>query len=105
MISLPPARPDCFAAAFCCHDQPFSQDIRTLDAASVRRWRGRFLARLRAIARRYLPRREIDRQACADIAASSVEGGRPSRRRANPSMLPRRIPLYRELIRATFQPE
>ncbi|KAB2883536.1 MAG: hypothetical protein F9K38_05715 [Pseudorhodoplanes sp.] len=71
----------------------------------MRRWRGRFLARLRAIAPRYPPRREVDRQARADMAASSVEGGLPGRRRANPSMLPRRIPLYRELIRATFQPE
>ena len=69
------------------------------------RWRAQFRARLDAIAERYPPRRDTDLEALADMAASNVEGGLIlGRLLKDPSILPRQILLYRELIRATFQP-
>lgn len=104
--NLPEAHPGCLAASFCYQEQLFNQDVRTLNAQSVLRWRERFLERLQAIARRYPPRREIDLEALADMAASNVEGGLIlGRLLKDPSILPRQILLYRDLIRATFQPE
>ncbi|MCL4712655.1 MAG: TetR/AcrR family transcriptional regulator [Pseudorhodoplanes sp.] len=104
--NLPEAHPGCLAASFCYQDQLFNQDVRTLNAQSVLRWRERFLERLQAIARRYPPRREIDLEALADMAASNVEGGLIlGRLLKDPSILPRQILLYRDLIRAIFQPE
>lgn len=70
------------------------------------RWRERFLERLQAIARRYPPRRETDFAALADMAASNVEGGLIlGRLLKDPSILPRQILLYRNLIRTIFPPE
>lgn len=104
--NLPEAHPGCLAASFCYQEQLFNQDVRTLNAQSVLRWRERFLERLQAIARRYPPRRETDLEALADMAASNVEGGLIlGRLLKDPSILPRQILLYRDLIRATFQPE
>jgi AcrR family transcriptional regulator len=106
LANLPEAHPGCLAASFCYQDQLFNQDVRTLNTQSVLRWRERFLERLQTIARRYPPRRETDLAALADMAASNVEGGLIlGRLLKDPSILPRQILLYRDLIRATFQPE
>jgi TetR/AcrR family transcriptional regulator, transcriptional repressor for nem operon len=106
LANLPEAHPGCLAASFCYQDQLFNQEIRDLNAASVLRWRDEFRKRLDAIAKRYPPRRETDLEALADMAASNVEGGLIlGRLLKDPSILPRQILLYRDLIRATFQPD
>jgi len=105
LANLPEAHPGCLAASFCYQDQLFNQEIRDLNAGSVLRWRDEFRKRLDAIAKRYPPRRETDLEALADMAASNVEGGLIlGRLLKDPSILPRQILLYRDLIRATFQP-
>ena len=105
LADLPEAHPGCLAASFCYQDQLFNQEIRDLNAKSVLRWREQFGARLDAIAKRYPPRREVDLDALADMAASNVEGGLIlGRLLKDQSILPRQILLYRELIRATFTP-
>jgi len=105
LADLPEAHPGCLAASFCYQDQLFNQEIRSLNAGSVLRWREQFRKRLDAIAKRYPPKREVDLEALADMAASNVEGGLIlGRLLKNPSILPRQILLYRELIRAMFQP-
>jgi TetR/AcrR family transcriptional repressor of nem operon len=105
LAQLPEAHPGCLAASFCYQDQLFNQEIRELNAGSVLRWRAEFRKRLDAIAKRYPPSREVDLEALADMAASNVEGGLIlGRLLKDPSILPRQILLYRELIRATFQP-
>jgi TetR/AcrR family transcriptional repressor of nem operon len=104
LAQLPEAHPGCLAASFCYQDQLFNQEIRELNAGSVLRWRAEFRKRLDAIAKRYPPSREVDLEALADMAASNVEGGLIlGRLLKDPSILPRQILLYRELIRATFQ--
>ena len=104
--NLPEAHPGCLAASFCYQDQLFNKEIRELNASSVLRWRERFLENLRLIAARYPPKREVDLEALADMAASNVEGGLIlGRLFKDPSILPRQILLYRDLIRATFQPQ
>jgi TetR/AcrR family transcriptional repressor of nem operon len=105
LAQLPEAHPGCLAASFCYQDQLFNQEIRDLNAGSVLRWRAEFRKRLDAIAKRYPPGREVDLEALADMAASNVEGGLIlGRLLKDPSILPRQILLYRELVRATFQP-
>ena len=104
LAQLPEAHPGCLAASFCYQDQLFNQEIRDLNAGSVLRWRAEFRKRLDAIATRYPPSREVDLEALADMAASNVEGGLIlGRLLKDPSILPRQILLYRELVRATFQ--
>jgi TetR/AcrR family transcriptional repressor of nem operon len=106
LANLPESHPGCLAASFCYQDQLFNQDIRDLNAGSVLRWRTQFRARLDAIAERYPPRRDIDLEALADMAASNVEGGLIlGRLLKDPSIVSRQILLYRELIRATFEPQ
>ena len=106
LANLPEAHPGCLAASFCYQDQLFNQEIRDLNAGSVLRWRTQFRARLDRIAERYPPRREVDLEALSDMAASNVEGGLIlGRLFKDPSILPRQILLYRELIRATFEPQ
>jgi TetR/AcrR family transcriptional repressor of nem operon len=105
LAQLPEAHPGCLAASFCYQDQLFNQEVRDLNAGSVLRWRAEFRMRLDAIAKRYPPKREVDLEALADMAASNVEGGLIlGRLLKDPSILPRQILLYRELVRATFLP-
>jgi len=106
LANLPEAHPGCLAASFCYQDQLFNQGIRDLNAGSILRWRTQFRARLDAVAERYPPRRDIDLEALADMAASNVEGGLIlGRVLKDPSIVSRQILLYRELIRATFEPQ
>ena len=105
LANLPESHPGCLAASFCYQDQLFNQDIRDLNAGSILRWRTQFRARLDAIAERYPPKGDIDLEALADMAASNVEGGLIlGRLLKDPSIVSRQILLYRELIRATFEP-
>jgi AcrR family transcriptional regulator len=106
LANLPDVHPGCLAASFCYQDQLFNQEIRDLNAKSVLRWRETFRARLDAVAKRYPPGRDVDLEALADMAASNVEGGLIlGRLLRDQSILPRQILLYRDLIRATFEPQ
>src|SRR5690606_33915974 len=100
------AHPGCLAASYCYQDQLFSQEIRDLNASGMMAWRRRFLERFRLIATQYPPRRETDLDALADMAAALVEGGLIlGKTFRGPSILPRQILLYRELVRSTFLPD
>jgi len=104
--NLPEAHPGCLAASFCYQDQLFNRDIRDLNKSSVLAWRKRFRERLELIARQYPPRQDVDFEALADMAASSVEGGLIlGRLLQDPSILPRQILLYRDLVRSIFLPD
>jgi AcrR family transcriptional regulator len=103
--NLPEAHPGCLAASFCYQDQLFNKEIRDLNATSVLAWRKRFRERLELIAKTYPPKHPVDIEALADMAASNVEGGLIlGRLLQDPSILPRQILLYRDLVRMTFQP-
>ena len=102
---LPSTHPGCLAAAFCYQDQLFSREVRELNASGVLAWRHRFLARLQVIAAAHPPKQEVDLEAMADMASSLVEGGLLLGRMLNdPTILPRQILLFRDLVRATFSP-
>lgn len=104
--NLPEAHPGCLAASFCYQDQLFDREIRELNAASVLAWRKRFRERLDLIAGVYPPRRAVDFEALADMAASNVEGGLIlGRLLQDPGILPRQILLYRDLVQSIFSPE
>jgi TetR/AcrR family transcriptional repressor of nem operon len=106
LSNLPQAHPGCLAASFCYQDQLFNREIRELNKASVLAWRRRFRERLELIAKHYPPRQPVDFEALADMAASNVEGGLIlGRLLQDPTILPRQILLYRDLVRMTFLPE
>ncbi len=103
LAELPEAHPGCLAASFCYQDQLFNREIRQLNAEGILAWRARFRERLETIARLYPPRGEVDLGAMADMASSLVEGGLIlGRVLSDPSILPRQILLYRDLVRTTF---
>lgn len=105
LAELPEAHPGCLAASFCYQDQLFDREIRRLNTEGILAWRHRFRERLEAIARLYPPRSEVDLDAMADMAATLVEGGLIlGRVLRDPTILPRQILLYRDLVRTTFTP-
>lgn len=102
--NLPEAHPGCLAASFAYQDQLFNRDIRALNAEGVLAWRNRFRERFDLIAESYPPRREVDREALADMAATLVEGGLVmGRMLADVTILPRQIMLYRDYVQTIFQ--
>jgi TetR/AcrR family transcriptional regulator, transcriptional repressor for nem operon len=106
MANLPANYPGCLAASFAYQDQLFNREIRELNAGGVLAWRHRFRERLELIAHRYPPKQEVDFEALADMAATLVEGALVlGRLFKDPSILPRQILLYRDLVRFIFQPE
>ena len=99
------AHPGCLAASFCYQDQLFNKEIRELNSRGMLAWRERFLERLNVIAARYPPRAETDLEALADMAATLVEGGLIlGRVFQDPTVLPRQILLYRDMVRSVFLP-
>lgn len=105
LAELPEAHPGCLAASFCYQDQLFDREIRRLNTEGILAWRHRFRERLETIARLYPPRGEVDLDAMADMASTLVEGGLIlGRVLRDPTILPRQILLYRDLVRATFTP-
>lgn len=106
LANLKEVHPGCLAASYCYQDQLFSQEIRDLNASGMMAWRRRFLERFQLIAAQYPPRRETDLEALADMAAALVEGGLIlGKTFRDPSILPRQILLYRELVRSIFLPD
>jgi AcrR family transcriptional regulator len=103
--NVPEAHPGCLAASFCYQDQLFNREISELNGNGMLAWRRRFRERLEVIACRYPPRQEVDFEALADMAMALVEGGLIlGRVLKDPSILPRQILLYRELVRSVFLP-
>jgi len=103
---LPQAHPGCLAASFCYQDRLFDSEIRALNAEGMLAWRIRFRERLELIAARYPPRRAVDLDALADTAGTLVEGGLVlGRALQDPRILPAQILLYRDFVRAVFEPE
>jgi TetR/AcrR family transcriptional repressor of nem operon len=106
LANLPANYPGCLAASFAYQDQLFSREIRELNKSGMMRWRMRFRERLDLIAQRYPPKQEVDFEALADMAGTLVEGGLVlGRLMQDPSILPRQILLYRDLVRYIFAPE
>ena len=106
MANLPANYPGCLAASFAYQDQLFSREIRELNKSGMMRWRMRFRERLDIIAERYPPRQPADLEALADMAGTLVEGGLVlGRLMQDPSILPRQILLYRDLVRFIFAPD
>jgi len=106
MGKLEEAHPGCLAASFCYQEQLFDREIRDLNAEGVLAWRHRFRDRFERIAARYPPRRPVDLDALADMAASTVEGGLMlGKMLRDPAILPGQILLFRELVKATFAPD
>ncbi len=106
MANLKEAHPGCLAASFCYQEQLFDREVRDLNAAGVLAWRKRFRERFAVIAERYPPRRPVDLDALADMAASTVEGGLMlGKMLHDPKILPAQILLFRELVKATFAPD
>jgi len=103
MANLPEAHPGCLAASFAYQDQIFNREIRELNASGLMAWRRRFHERLLLIAERYPPRPDVDLQALADMAASTVEGGMiVGRALRDSTILPRQVLLYRDYVRTVF---
>ncbi len=106
LANLPANHPGCLAASFAYQDQLFNKEIRDLNAEGVLTWRKRFRERLELIAQRYPPKQEVDFEALADMAASQVEGGLVlGRLLKDPTILPRQVLLYRDLVRFIFSPD
>jgi len=104
MGKLESAHPGCVAASFCYQDQLFNREIRELNAGGLLAWRERFGERLALVARHYPPRPGVDIEALADTAATLTEGALIlGRALQDPTILPRQILLYRDLVRAVFQ--
>ena len=105
MAELPVVHPGCLAASFAYQDQIFNREIRELNAAGLLAWRRRFHERFLLIADRYPPRPEVDLEALADMAASTVEGGMiVGRALRDVNILPRQVMLYRDYVRSVFAP-
>lgn len=103
MANLPEAHPGCLAASFAYQDQIFNREIRELNASGLMAWRRRFHERLLLIAERYPPRPDVDLEALADMAASTVEGGMiVGRALRDSTILPRQVLLYRDYVRTVF---
>ena len=105
LADLPVTHPGCLAASFAYQDQLFNREVRELNADGMLAWRRRFRERLRIIAERYPPVHPVDFDALADIASPLVEGGLIlGRVLSDPTILPRQVLLFRDLVRYIFAP-
>jgi TetR/AcrR family transcriptional regulator, transcriptional repressor for nem operon len=106
MADLPANHPGCLAASFAYSDQLFDREVRELNKQSVLQWRLRFRERLDLIAQTYPPKQEVDLESLADMALALIEGGLVmGRLMTDPTILPRHVLLYRDLVRFIFQPD
>jgi AcrR family transcriptional regulator len=103
MANMTEAHPGCLAAAFVYQDQLFNREVRELNAEGILRWRHRFRERFDLIAAKYPPREGVDLDALADMAATLIEGALIlSRALRDPSIPPKQVLLYRDLVRSVF---
>jgi AcrR family transcriptional regulator len=105
MANMTEVHPGCLAASFVYQDQLFNREVRELNAEGILRWRRRFRERFDLIAKKYPPRDGVDLDALADMAATLIEGALIlSRALRDPSIPPKQILLYRDLVRSVFAP-
>jgi AcrR family transcriptional regulator len=106
LADLPGGHPGCLVASYCYQDQLFSREVRELTRVGVDGWRKRFRDRLEKITERYPPRMPVDISELADMTNALVDGGIiMSKIFQDPSILPRQVLLYRDLIKLLFQPD
>ncbi len=105
MANMTEVHPGCLAASFVYQDQLFNREVRELNAEGILRWRRRFRERFDLIAKKYPPRDGVDLDALADMAATLIEGALIlSRALRDPSIPPKQMLLYRDLVRSVFAP-
>jgi AcrR family transcriptional regulator len=103
MANMTEVHPGCLAASFVYQDQLFNREVRELNAEGILRWRHRFRERFDEIAAKYPPRDGVDLDALADMAATLIEGALIlSRALRDPSIPPKQVLLYRDLVRSVF---
>jgi AcrR family transcriptional regulator len=94
VADLPGRYPGMLAAALLGQSHGFDREVRILNAEGVRAWRERFRERFARIAERHPPRRDVDLDDLADMAAAVVKGA---------FILPRQVLLYRDYVQSVFQ--
>jgi AcrR family transcriptional regulator len=105
MADLPDTHPGCLVASFCYQDQLFDPEVRRLTLEGVGSWRRLFRERIERIACLYPPRPGIDLGDLADMANTLTDGGIIlSKVMRDKMILPRQVLLYREFVRAAFEP-
>jgi AcrR family transcriptional regulator len=105
LADLPSGHPGCLVASYCYQERLFDRDVRALSAEAVLAWRQRFRERLARIEARYPPRIDADLDDVADMLSVVVDGGIIlSKVLRDKDYLPRQVLLYREFVRAIFQP-
>jgi AcrR family transcriptional regulator len=103
MANMTEVHPGCLAASFVYQDQLFNREVRELNAEGILRWRHRFRERFDLIAAKYPPRDGVDLDALADMVATLIEGALIlSRALRDPSIPPKQVLLYRDLVRSVF---
>jgi AcrR family transcriptional regulator len=105
LADLPSGHPGCLVASYCYQERLFDRDVRALSAEAVLAWRQRFRERLARIEARYPPRIDVNLDDVADMLSVVVDGGIIlSKVLRDKDYLPRQVLLYREFVRAIFQP-
>jgi AcrR family transcriptional regulator len=105
LADLPSGHPGCLVASYCYQERLFDRDVRALSAEAVLAWRQRFRERLSRIEARYPPRIDVNLDDVADMLSVVVDGGIIlSKVLRDKEYLPRQVLLYREFVRAIFQP-
>jgi AcrR family transcriptional regulator len=105
LADLPSGHPGCLVASYCYQERLFDRDVRALSAEAVLAWRQRFRERLSRIEARYPPRIDVNLDDVADMLSVVVDGGIIlSKVLRDKDYLPRQVLLYREFVRAIFQP-
>jgi AcrR family transcriptional regulator len=105
LADLPSGHPGCLIASYCYQERLFDRDVQALSAEAVLAWRQRFRDRLSRIEEHYPPRAAIDLDDLADMLSVVVDGGIIlSKVLHDKDHLPRQVMLYREFVRAIFQP-
>ncbi|MGA7115977.1 MAG: TetR/AcrR family transcriptional regulator, partial [Hyphomicrobium sp.] len=105
LADLPSGHPGCLVASYCYQERLFDRDVRALSAEAVLAWRQRFRERFSRIEARYPPRIDVNLDDVADMLSVVVDGGIIlSKVLRDKEHLPRQVLLYREFVRAIFQP-
>lgn len=105
LADLPTGHPGCMVASYCYQERLFDREVRDMNTTAVMGWRRRFRTHLDAIAGRYPPAMDVDLDDVADMLSVIADGGIILGKAVHdPGLLPRQIMLYRDFVRALFQP-
>jgi len=95
--------PGCLVATVAYQERSFAHDVRMANIEMVADWRGRFRRWLEEIVRVYRPNAEIDIDALADGAWSTIFGAfTVAKTLGRPEIVADQILLYRDTIRRLF---